>query len=419
MFFRQFLRKREKVVISELIDEYGLPRTTPGELVEHVRKFYAGLYGCDQTDLSKQSFFLDHISTKLSDQQNSNLQVNLSEYEIETAINQMAKSKTPGPDGLSIEFYIHCWSIIKHEVIDMLRELFSTQFTKPQIKTGYITLIHKKGAKNQITNYRPISLLNYDLKIFSKCLTNCIKPLISDLAHEHQYAKPGKQISSVTTLLRDLWWDVCNSESDAYFISLDFQKAFDSVDQQWLLRVLQKMNFPTKFIQIINSLNNNTHVKVLVNGFQTKNIQIQKGVRQGDPFSLYLFLLAVEPLVATINQNQNIEGLGKKRRRNIKCPGYADDLTLTLFGSYSVALAFKIIQNFTKATGLKLNIEKTQDMAVSFSCNNVLLPSITWKNNSINILGLKIGKLNPKIIWNDNLENLKKQKFSITVPFRT
>ena len=129
----------------------------------------------------------------------------------------------------------------------MLRELFSTQFIKPQIKTGYLTLIHKKGIKNQITNYRPISLLNYDLKIFSKCLTNRLKPLIADLSHEHQYAKPGKQISSVTTFLRDLWWDVCNSEPDAYFISLDFQKAFDSVDQQWLLRVLQKMNFPNNF----------------------------------------------------------------------------------------------------------------------------------------------------------------------------
>ena len=159
-----------------------------------VRKFYAGLYGCDQTDLSKQSFFLDHISTKLSDQQNSNLQVNLSEYEIETAINQMAKGKTPGLDGLSIEFYIHCWSITKHEVIDMLRVLFSTLFIKPQIKTGYITLIHKKGAKNQITNYRPISLLNYDLKNFSKCLTNRIKPLtnINMLNRENRF--PQRQL---------------------------------------------------------------------------------------------------------------------------------------------------------------------------------------------------------------------------------
>ena len=125
-------------------------------MVEHVRKFYAGLYRCDQTDLSQQNFFLDHISAKLSDQQNGNLQVNLSEHEIETAITQMAKGKAPGPNGLSIEFYIHCWSIIKHEVMDMLRELFSTQLIKPQIKTGYLTLIYKKDPKNQITNYRPI-----------------------------------------------------------------------------------------------------------------------------------------------------------------------------------------------------------------------------------------------------------------------
>ena len=103
-------------------------------------------------------------------------------------------------------------------------------------------------------------------------------------------------------------------------------------------------------------LKDNANVKVLVNGFKTQNIPIQKGVRQGDPLSLFLFLLAAEPLVATINNNQNIEGLGKGRRRNIKCPSSADDMTLTLFGSRSVVLAFEIIQNFSEATGLKLNI---------------------------------------------------------------
>ena len=192
-FFRQFMQKRENVMIQELVDEYGLPRTSPGELVEHVRKFYAGLYGCDQNNIAKQSVFLDNINAKLSDQQNSGLQLDLSEREIETAISQMAKGKAPGPDGLSIEFYTHCWPIVKDEVVSLLREMFSTQTIHPQIKTGYLTLIHKKGQKNEISNYRPISLLNYDLKILTKCLTNRIKTIIPDLTHEHQYAKPGKQ----------------------------------------------------------------------------------------------------------------------------------------------------------------------------------------------------------------------------------
>ena len=121
-------------------------------------------------------------------------------------------------------------------------------------------------------------------------------------------------------------------------------------------------------------------------------------MRQGDPLSLYLFLLAAEPLVATINNNQSIEGLGKGRKRNIKCPSYADDMTLTLFGSRSIVLAFEIIQNFSEATGLKLNIQKTQGMAVDSSCINKLLPFINWQNDSIKILGLKIGRLNSKTI---------------------
>ena len=245
-------------------------------------------------------------------------------------------------------------------------------------------------------------LLNYDLKIFTKCLTNPLKPLISDLTQEQQYAKPGKQISSATTLLRDLWRDVCTSETDAYFISVDFLNAFDSIDQRWLFRVLQKMNFPTNFMQIINSLNNNANVKVLVNGFQTKNISIQKGVRQVDPLSLYLFLLSVEPLVATKNKNQKLEGLGKGRERKIKCPCYADDLTLTLLGSRSVALAFETIQHFSEAIGLKLNIQKTQGMAISSSSMSVDLPSINWNNETIKVLGLKIGKINPKTIWKES-----------------
>ena len=132
---------------------------------------------CDQTDLAKQNLFLDNITTGLSDQQKNNLQVDLSE-QIEAAISQMANGKTPGHDGLSIEFYTHCWPIVKHEVICVLREMFSSQSVEPQIRTDYLTLIHKKGPKNEISNYRPISLLNYDLKIFTKPFKNPLFPTL-------------------------------------------------------------------------------------------------------------------------------------------------------------------------------------------------------------------------------------------------
>ena len=331
----------------------------------------------------------------------------------------MAKGKAPGPDGLSVEFYTQCWPIVKHDFVNLLNQMYSTQSIDNKTKSGFITLIHKKGPKTEISNYRPTSLLNYDLKIFTKCLTNRLKPLMTNLSHENQYAKPGKQIFSIANLLRDLWWDASDSKIDAYFVSLDFKKAFDSIDQRWLSRVLHKMNFPTKFIRTINSLNKDANVRVLVNGFRTGQVPINKGVRQGDPLSLYLFLLAVEPLVATINNDMRIEGLGKGRKQNVKCPSYADDLTLTLVGSPSVCLAFEIIERFSEATGLKLNMEKTQGMMVRSSSTDDRLPPINWQNQSIKILGFQIGNVNPRAIWHDSREGLRKQKLLVNVPFQT
>ena len=179
------------------------------------------------------------------------------------------------------------------------------------------------------------------------------------------------------------------------------------------------MNFPAKFIRTINSLNKDANVRVLVNGFRTKQVPINKGVRQGDPLSLYLFLLAVKPLVATINNDTRIEGLGKGRKQNVKCLSYADDLTLTLVGSSSVCLAFEIIQRFCEATGLKLNMKKTQGMMVGSSCTDHRLPSINWQNQSNKFLGFQIGNVNPRTIWHDSLEGLRKQKLFVNVPFQT
>ena len=95
------------------------------------------------------------------------------------------------------------------------------------MKKGYISLIYKKGPKNIIGNYRTISLLNTDFKIFTKILTQCIRHSLGDLVQKYQYARPGGQTSATTTLLRDLYWEAKYNDGEGYFISLDFQKAFD------------------------------------------------------------------------------------------------------------------------------------------------------------------------------------------------
>ena len=193
-FFKQFVQKRQNVTINELIDDGGISKIAPIDLTEHVQRFYTKLYSCDQTNPLEQNFFLNNLKAGLSDQQKEHLQNDLSEFEIETAISQMAKGKALGPDGLSVEFYTQCWPIVKHDFVNSRNQMYSTQTIDNRTKSGFITLIHKKGPQTKISNYRPISLLNYDLKIFTKCLTNRLKPFMTNLSHEHQYARPGKQI---------------------------------------------------------------------------------------------------------------------------------------------------------------------------------------------------------------------------------
>ena len=141
-FFKQFLQKRQNVTINELIDDGGISKISPIDLAEHVQKFYTKLYRCDQTNPLEQNFFLNNLKTGLSDQQKEHLQNDLSEFEIETAISQMAKGKAPGPDGLSVEFYTQCWPIVKHDFVNLLNQMYSTQTIDNKTKSGFITLIY-------------------------------------------------------------------------------------------------------------------------------------------------------------------------------------------------------------------------------------------------------------------------------------
>ena len=154
-FFKQFLQKRQNVTINKLIDDGGISKTSPIDLAEHVQKFYTKLYRCDQTNPLEQNLFQNNLKAGLSDQQKEHIQTDLSEFEIETGISQMAKDKAPGPDGLSVEFYTQCWPIVKHDFLILLNQMYFTQSIYNRTKSGFITLIYKKGLKTKISNYRP------------------------------------------------------------------------------------------------------------------------------------------------------------------------------------------------------------------------------------------------------------------------
>ena len=107
----------------------------------------------------------------------------------------MSKNKSPGGDGLPIEFYQEFWNDIEFILVNALNENFSNNCMSDTQKQGLITLIFKKGEMENLNNWRPITLLNYDYKIMTAVLANRLHKVVQSIIHENQVGYVKKRMS--------------------------------------------------------------------------------------------------------------------------------------------------------------------------------------------------------------------------------
>ena len=141
---------------------------------------------------------------------------------------------------------------------------------------------------------------------------------------------------------------------------IDFEKAFDSLEWDYLKLILTAYNFGPEFISGFSTLYANSNSCVINNGFFTNFFDISRSCRQGDPLSPYLFILAVEPLAGAIRNSDSIHGLCLSQTE-IHISMYADDTLLFLDDTEnSLKESLEILQSFHKCSGLKINLSKTK-----------------------------------------------------------
>ena len=92
-------------------------------------------------------------------------------------------------------------------------------------------------------------------------------------------------------------------------IFVDFQKAFDSLEWDFLVSCLEAFDFGRDFIHWVKVFYNNIQSWVINNGLSSDNFRLESGVREGDPLSPYLFVFAEEVLAVSVRQNLNIKGI--------------------------------------------------------------------------------------------------------------
>ena len=238
-----------------------------------------------------------------------------------------------------------------------------------------------------IKNWRLISLINVDTKIISKVLAKHLEKVLPYIIRANQNAfVKGRLIFDALRAIDDVVNYSKRNCLSGILIAIDFEKAFDTLEFNFLIRILHKFNFGPSFIHWIRILYKDVSSAVMNNGFTTGHFPLERGVRQGDPLSLYLFI-AIEILAIKIREDNNIQGF-KIRQEIFKLSSFADDMTCFLKDNSSYNALFETLEFFGKCSGLIVNHEKTEIFALG---NNTLQDVDFPKHNvcvNIKILGV-------------------------------
>ncbi len=227
---------------------------------------------------------------------------------------------------------------------------------------GWMSPIYKKKDRTEISDYRPITLLNTDYKLLTKVLALLLMEEIKRMLHPDQTGfVPKRSIFNNIRLATSILNYAEITETDGAIVALNQEKAYDKIRHDYLWSTLKEFKIPNIFIATVKELYKHAYTKVAINGFLSSPFRVTRGVRQGDPLSCALFNLAIEPLACRIRSDENIKGLeipGIEEKIIISL--YADDTNLFLNRQDSLDYVQATLEEWCKASGVKFNIDKTE-----------------------------------------------------------
>ena len=279
----------------------------------------------------------------------------------------------PGPDGIPYSFWksLHrC--ILAHNkenpqsglvpfwdsFLDLANDVKLNGSSRCGFKNANISLFFKKGDPTLTANYCPISSMNTDCKMYTNLINNRLSPWAIRKLHDNQKGfVPGHLITDHTHLTSMVAHLAEATNSDGFIVSLDQAKAYNRVDQHWLLCVLSRMGLDPDLISLIKDLTHKCRSHVRINGGYSPFFTLHRGVRQGDPLSCLLFNFSIEPLAMRLCCA--VRGFSVLDLPPVRVMFYADDVNLFLNKDEPITPIVECLDNTSFAIGSKFNHDKT------------------------------------------------------------
>ena len=338
----------------------------------------------------------------------------------------------PGPDGLPYGFYKSLSRKLKNLAVpgsgvrpfwdvflDLANDVKEHGSNRCNFKLANLSLFYKKGDPTLVSNYRPISSMNTDCKMYTNLVNGRISPWAVSKIHPDQAGfVPGRLITDHTRLASEVAHLSNTSGSDGYIVSLDQAKAYDRTDIPWLLRVLTAMGVPDDLVSLIDDTTSGCRTRVRINSGLSSSYVLNIGLRQGDPLSPILYDFSIEPL--GMRMRHTISGISCLGLPPAKLLMYADDMNLFVSKTEDFRKLRSVLSTSTLAIGCKFNLDKTDILVVGSAAHRsspshddikqcfdeaYFLPT----NTPLRVLGVWVGspdRASPR--WKQILAHIKK-----------
>lgn len=349
------------------LDFDGVWVTNPPEIKVKVKNFFKSKFS---EPIRRRPSFLNSGLKAISANQASALVAPFSEDEVWLAVKGCSGRKAPGPDGFNFKVVKKFWKYFKPSVMEMMVKFHSDGLLNRGCNSSFISLIPKSNDPQRLADFRPISLIGVIYKIVAKCLSNRLKVVMNDLVSDSQSAFVGGRsvVDGPLILSETISW-AKKSKKQMFVLKVDFEKAYDSINWKFLLSVLEFMGFPNSWRNWIMGCLKSGRGSVIINGTPTGEFPLKRGLRQGDPLSPFLFVLAMEALRMFVSKAID-EGLIKGMRLPNNGPDlsflcFADDVVfLGEWSEENILNVNRLLRVFFLVSGLKVNYMKSNIFGV-------------------------------------------------------
>ena len=280
-----------------------------------------------------------------------------------TAVKKLKNGRAPGVDGITAEMLkaslracITVWTAL-------LVAIWNSEKVPKDWTKGILVKLFKKGDALVCDNLRGINLTSVSSKILTTVILERLTAALDSHLREEQHGfRPGRSCSDLIFILRLMMEESREWNKKMYLLSIDFEKALDSIDRDTLWKILNYYGVPDKLVKMIMALYEDSECCVRTENGDTRFFKIMSGVKQGCVLSPFLFVIVMDYIL------RQSSGCGVKiSSRQISDLDFADDVVLLEEAKQRLQLLLDAIDEKAEKVGLAVNVSKTKSMATSDS----------------------------------------------------